>query len=127
MDSSLYFEISDWVSDGMVLLGSIAFFYTFARIKQKNYSLYIILALNISNFILALVNPFVRFIVKNYADAVIVTCTTSALYQFGLYCSTALSIFIYKAIQSRVDFNPLKFLGISLTICGLISCLEIAR
>lgn len=118
-DQESYFVISSWVIDSLIALSSIIFFYRFCKTKDKNPGLYLIFVLCCSNLIL----PFIGMISMATPNNIDLTKTliyvTTAVYQFGLYWSTGIAIFVYKIIKG------LKFDLFTFIVRTFISCFSL--
>ena len=121
----LFFEISAWANDIIVILISTLFCISYYKVKRKNYSLYMIFILNISNLILPFANILAMSLKWGNGEGNVMIAITVGTYQFGLFWSTTLSIFIYLALKYQRPFNPMQFIVIAFVICALLSSISI--
>lgn len=100
------FEILSCVLDVLIIIASGLFLYSFIKLSDKNYGLYMILILNISDLIYPVMNLLVTICVKSQFSANIFAAFSEFLFGFGLYWSTFIAILIYTVLNWRAIVNP---------------------
>jgi len=114
------YEIEAWVSNIIIIIASFIFLSKFIALKGKNYGLYMILILNVSDLTFPLTN-IIQLFVDNPTVETILSSMGPAIYRFSLYWSTAIALFVYLVVQGERLFNPKIFVIWAMVVCTLFS------
>lgn len=104
------FEILSCVLDVLIIIASGLFLYSYIRLPEKNYGLYMILVLNISDLIYPVMNLLVTICVKSQLSANLFAGFSQFLFGFGLYWSMFIAVLIYTVLNWRAIVNPKLFM-----------------
>ena len=108
-----------WTIDIITIGASIIFYYGFRKLTQRDYALYMLLALNVIDFTYALTSISAMAFDQDESTVGAFIGIDTSVFHFGLYWSTAIAVFIYKALRDNKPFNPKPFV-IASAVCCLI-------
>lgn len=111
MDEIFYFQLSSWLINASTFIVSSALLYSFSKLKRKAFGLYLIFILNVIAVIFSFVSMLGYFVQKDQATAVIFGSLQVALYNFALYWSTSIAIFVYIIMKYKRGFDSNKLMG----------------
>lgn len=126
-NKEIYYELSYYITDFFIAIASIVFIFSFSRIRQKNYGVYMILILAISDLLFPIMSACL-VILPNTQDQIVyaLASLTAGVYEFGLLWSTNIAIFVYVIYLYKKPFNPRLFLIHSFLCCLAVSLFDSA-
>ena len=123
----IYYELSYYITDFFIAIASLAFIYSFSRVRQKNYGVYMILILAISNLLFPLMSACLLILPTSQDKIVFALAALSAgVFGFGLLWSTNIAIFVFWIFNYKKPFNPRLFLIHSFICCLAVSLFDSA-
>jgi len=123
----IYYELAYYIIDFCIAVASLAFIYSFSRIRQKNYGVYMVLILAISDLLFPIMSAFLVLLPNDQDEVVSAFASlTTGVYMFGLLWSTNIAIFVYVIYNYKKPFNPRLFLIHSFLCCLVVSFFDSA-
>jgi len=107
------------VIDIITIISLLSFLRSFLSTKEKNYGLYMILILNISDLAYPITNLLTIFLSKNPQNLKIIGPMVVSIYSFFVVWSAAFAIYTYmllKSIHQGSFFNYKCFMFLAITI-----------
>jgi len=120
-DQKTIFSIEAGFFNFVILIASMLFLYRFWRIEQKNYGLYMILVLNITDLAFVAVNFLSQIFMDDAAVSNFFGALGPPIFRFSLYWSASMAYFIYLVIYDQKLFSPKAFFLKSLFWCIILS------
>jgi len=120
-DQKTIFNIEAGFFNFVILIASLMFLYRFGKIEQKNYGLYMILVLNITDLGFVAVNFLSQLFQNDPEVSSFFAALGPPMFRFSLYWSASMAYFIYLVIYDQKLFSPKTFFFKSLIWCLLLS------
>jgi len=119
--TEIYFTYVGNTIDIIITIAFVCFIWSYFKVKEKTYGLYMILILNICDFIFPIINLLAVPIVRDEASACIFTGFSSGIYHFSLYWTTSIAVFLLLVVKYKRTFNPKKFMTLAALISLIVS------
>src|SRR4051812_2069240 len=114
----LPFKVVAWTTNTLTVSAATVFFFSFARLPEKDPGLHMILILGISNFMY----PFLDIVIMGFLEGQTAINIVGAIevicFHFSLYWTVAIAIFVFLIFKNGKAPNPRSF-----NIYGLFICL----
>ena len=111
-----------WITNCVAVITFIGLLFTFLRVKDKSYGLYIIIILNVSYMLYSLLDICRSLLVDKVNEVHISDFVSRWIYDFGLFWSAAFSIFTYTLLKDPMQFfDYKKFMIRALLCCTLLA------
>ena len=121
-DEDIFVNIA-WTTDTITIIASCIFFYGLYKSRNQRDSLYMIRILTVADFIYPASNIIGVSIISGDTATEITTCITSTVYQFTIFWSASIAIFLHSVYSTSFSFEPSRFLRVNFFACLLMSLL----
>jgi len=110
----------------LTFIASVVFLYRFFKIPTKNYGLYMILVLNITDLAFLFVNFLSQIFMAEQAVSNFFGALGPPIFRFSLYWSAWIAYFIYLVMNSEKLFSPKGFFFKALIWCLILSLASVS-